>query len=178
MFKYLSLVALTLLYGGCSYKTSEFIEDLFAENRVVKAEGQYKGKIKADAHTPILSSKSNEIKNVKNKRIHSYRGKIAAVHFDRDFNLYVYTFIDHVTRKPITFYYDKNIHHNKYKGDYRVVISGNYLVKYDQLDPIVKFKEVSDTEQSTTTQKDTTIKYKKRKRSSIKVPEEEKINPL
>jgi hypothetical protein len=165
----------TLLLSGCSYKTSEFFEDLFAENRVVKAEGQYKGSVNADAHAPIIGKK--EKKSYKqDKRVYSYRGKIAAVHFDKDFNLYVYTFIDHITHKPITFFYDKNIKHNRYKGDYRVRVSGNYLIAYEQLDAPKKSKIAK--EKDSTKRSSTIKKYKRRKRSSIKVPVEEKINPL
>ena len=167
------LVVLALLFGGCSYKTSELFEDLFAENKVVKAEGQYKHTISKDTRTPILTTPKNK-PAAKNKP-NVFRGKIASVHFDRDFNLYMYTFIDHLTRKPITFYYDKNIQQKKYSGDYRIVVNGNYLISYRQVN-----ESGAKKSQSSKPKKPYIIrtKYKKRKRSSIKVPIEEKINPL
>ncbi len=175
-FLYLSGVTTALLISGCSYKTSEFFEDLIAENKVVKAEGQYKRGIGKDARAPILADKKSTPENIADRRVHTYRGKIAAVHFDKDFNLYTYTFIDHVTHAPITFYYDKNIQRKSYKGDYRIKVSGNYLIKYEALDREIAFKERPETEEKPATVKRKT--YKRRKRSSIKVPEEEKISPL
>ena len=175
-FRYLCIACLPLLWSGCSYKTNEFFEDLIADNKVVKAEGQYKGSVNKDARAPIIPDKKAALKNIPDSRIHTYRGKIAAVHFDRDFNLYTYTFIDQLTHEPITFYYDKNIQKKAYKGDYRIKVSGNYLIKYEELDSKIEFKE-----ENTTHQKRSPIKvktYKKRKRSSIKVPEVEKISPL
>jgi len=109
-----------MLLGGCSYKAGSFFEDLFAENSVVKAEGQYKGSVAADAHAPIIQTRSQKAYAAIQKKARTYRGKIAAVHFDRDFNLYAYTFIDNLTHAPVTFYYDKNIQSNRYGGDYRV----------------------------------------------------------
>ncbi len=175
-FRYLSLSIACILYSGCSYKTSEFFEDLIADNKVVKAEGQYKGSVGKDTHVPILPTKTTQRKNIADKRIHNYRGKIAAVHFDRDFNLYTYTFIDQLTHEPITFYYDKNIQKKTYHGDYRIKVSGNYLVRYEELDSKIEFKEEHAAPQQRTPVKAKT--YKRRKRSSIKVPEVEKINPL
>ena len=171
---FLPLLA-TMLLSGCSYKTSEFFEDLFAQNRVIKAEGQFKGKVGSDAHAPIIGKQKKTV-NKQDKRVQSYRGKIAAVHFDKDFNLYVYTFIDHITHKPITFFYDKNIHHNRYKGDYRIRVSGNYLIAYEQLETAVGKKSTQVTPAGK--ERIPVKKYKRRKRSSIKIPVEEKINPL
>ncbi len=173
---YLPLLLAATLSGGCSYKTGEFFEDLFAENRVVKADGQYKGTVGADAHAPIVGKKTEQKKRY-DKRVKSYRGKIAAVHFDKDFNLYVYTFIDHVTHEPVTFFYDKNIHHDRYRGDYRIRVSGNYLIAYEQLQATRKTGK--HTEETAPHEHPKPLrKYKRRKRSSIKVPVEEKINPL
>ncbi len=175
-FRYLSLGLAGILLGGCSYKTSEFFEDLIADNKVVKAEGQYKGSVDKDARAPILPDKKSQRKNIADRRMHSYRGKIAAVRFDRDFNLYTYTFIDNITHEPITFYYDKNIQQSAYKGDYRIKVSGNYLIKYEMPDKSIKFKEAAEVQQRRTPIR--VKSYKRRKRSSIKVPEEEKISPL
>ena len=171
--KYISLL-LILLFSGCSYKTSELFEDLFAENKIIKAEGQYKHTISKDPRTPILSEQTKN-KQVTDNKPNSFRGKIASVHFDRDFNLYMYTFIDNLTHKPIIFYYDKNIQQKKYSGDYRIVVNGNYLISYKQV-----HEQSTQKSQSSTAKKPYIIrtKYKKRRRSSIKVPIEEKINPL
>jgi len=171
--KYL-FVALALFFSGCSYKTTELFEDLFAENKVIKAEGQYKNSVPADARTPILSESTKNRHIVINNRPSSFRGKIASVHFDRDFNLYLYTFIDNLTHKPVIFYYDKNIQRKNYQGDYRIVVNGNYLISYREV-------STSRTAKKESTEKKSYIirtKYKKRRRSSIKVPIEEKINPL
>jgi len=172
--KYISVV-LILLFSGCSYKTSELFEDLFAENKVIKAEGQYKHTISKDPRTPILSEPTKSKQITTANKPNSFRGKIASVHFDRDFNLYMYTFIDNLTHKPIIFYYDKNIQQKKYSGDYRIVVNGNYLISYRQI-----HGQSTQKSQSSKTKKHYIIrtKYKKRKRSSIKVPIEEKISPL
>ena len=175
-----TLVLILFVLTGCSYKTTEFFEDLIADNTVIKSDGRYQNSVEKDARTPILTTKkSEESCLVTDEKIQKYRGKIARVHFDKDFNLYVYTFIDHITHKPIIFYYDKNIHHNQYKGDYRVEISGNYLIKYRQINKVVTKNSYTEKEESKniTTYK-VQKKYKKRKRSSIKVPVEEKISPL
>ena len=179
--KYILAVAV-LFFSGCSNKATTLFEDLFAENKVIKAEGQFKGTVGKDPRTPILSTKSSakttqHYSNQENKP-NSFRGKIASVHFDRDFNLYLYTFIDNLTHKPVIFYYDKNIQRKHYSGDYRIVVNGNYLISY---------REIKTTDQKGNSATDTSdtkkhyiirTKYKKRKRSSIKVPIEEKINPL
>jgi len=180
LFNYLSLAVAAALLGGCSYKSGEFFEDLFAENRVVKSEGQFTGSIPADAKAPIVTDQKKKTQNQIDKTLHVYRGKIATVHFDKDFNLYVYTLIDHITHEPVTFYYDKNIQKNLYSGEYRVKISGNYLIGYEAVEKsITPEKKPSSAKKQTTPQSSTPHKrYKKRKRSSIKVPEEEKITPL
>ncbi len=172
--KYISIL-LILLFGGCSYKTSELFEDIFAENKVIKAEGQYKHTISKDPRTPILSEPTKSKKLVTDNKPNSFRGKIASVHFDRDFNLYMYTFIDNLTHQPIIFYYDKNIQQKKYSGDYRIVVNGNYLISYKQVNG-----QSTQKSQNSTAKKTYIIrtKYKKRRRSSIKVPIEEKIDPL
>ena len=168
-----------MLLGGCSYKAGSFFEDLFAENSVVKAEGQYKGSVAADAHAPIIQTRSQKAYAAIQKKARTYRGKIAAVHFDRDFNLYAYTFIDNLTHAPVTFYYDKNIQSNRYGGDYRVTISGNYLIRYEQIQPTSsRHSGKSATQKPRAVEHKTVKKYKRRKRSSIKVPVEEKISPL
>ncbi len=172
--KYISLL-LILLFGGCSYKTSELFEDLFAENKVIKAEGQYKHTISKDPRTPILSEPTQNKKIIINNKPNTFRGKIASVHFDRDFNLYMYTFIDNLTHKPIIFYYDKNIQQKKYSGDYRIVVNGNYLINYKQVNEYTTRKNQNTAVKRPYIKR---TKYKKRRRSSIKVPVEEKINPL
>lgn len=180
LFNYLSLAVIATLLGGCSYKAGEFFEDLFAENRVVKSEGQFTGSIPADVKAPILTDQKKKTQNQIDKRLHLYRGKIATVHFDKDFNLYVYTLIDQVTHEPVTFYYDKNIQKNHYTGEYRVKISGNYLIGYETVEKSVTIEKKPTAAKTETTQPTLSPhkRYKKRKRSSIKVPEEEKITPL
>jgi len=180
--KYLLVLSSALLLSGCSSKTSNFFEDVFADTKVIKAEGQFKGTVGKDPRTPIITTKDTQTStSVKHtNKVQSYRGKIAAVHFDRDFNLYVYTFIDHVTHEPVVFYYNKNIQRKSYTGDYRIYVKGNYLVKY------IELKGKNDTPNNTTNKSSETktqtyktrTTYKRRKRSPIKVPVEEKINPL
>ncbi len=169
-----------LFISGCSYRTSEFFEDIFAENKVIKAEGQFQKSVGKDPKQPILYTKpDNASAHTFSDKPKSYRGKIASVHFDRDFNLYLYTFIDHITHKPVIFYYDKNIQQKSYKGDYRIVVKGNYLITYKQLASKATESD-SHIQANSTEQKPYKIRktYKRRKRSSIKVPIEEKINPL
>lgn len=62
LFNYLSLAVIATLLGGCSYKAGEFFEDLFAENRVVKSEGQFTGSIPADVKAPILTDQKKKRK--------------------------------------------------------------------------------------------------------------------
>ncbi len=172
------LIVFVLILSGCSYKTSELFEDLFADNHVIKAEGQYKRTVERDPSTPIFTTKEKTKKALNDNKPVSYRGKIASVHFDRDFNLYVYTFIDHITKKPVIFYYDKNIQQKKYNGDYRIVVNGNYLITYKQINDNRSYQQSTTADLENTKPVPVKRRYKKRKRSSIKVPIEEKINPL
>ena len=184
--RYLLFITMLYFFSGCSTKTSEYIEDIFAENKVIKAEGQFKSTVGKDPRAPILTTGSDKNGAGQSStrdlnKVHSYRGKIVSVRLDRDFNLYMYTFIDHVTHKPVVFYYNKNIQRKTYNGDYRIYVKGNYLIKYIELkENKSQSKQYSKESAKSKSGYRTPShrKYKKRKRSSIKIPDEEKINTL
>jgi len=178
--KYILVLSSALLFSGCSSKTSNFFEDVFADTKVIKAEGQFKGTVGKDPRTPILTTDETKSSKKNINKVQSYRGKIASVHFDRDFNLYVYTFIDHVTHEPVIFYYNKNIQRKSYNGDYRIYVKGNYLVKYIELKAKNSDPQTNTTNKTQSAEKEYIIRktYKRRKRSPIKIPVEEKISPL
>ncbi len=179
--RYLLFMALLSFFSGCSTKTSEYIEDIFAENKVIKAEGQFKSTVGKDPKAPILVTGSSQSASHDLNKVQSYRGKIVSVRLDRDFNLYMYTFIDHVTHKPVIFYYNKNIQKKAYNGDYRIYVKGNYLIKYVELKENrlqSKYSEKKSTKNKDGYRAPSHRRYKKRKRSSIKIPDEEKINTL
>ncbi len=168
-------IFILIFLQACSYRSSEFFEDIIAENKVIKADGRYKGKVKRDANAPIIEDKERLKEEELLKPIFS-RGKIVSVNFDKDYNLYVYTFIDDITKKPITFYYDKNIPYGKNRS-FKIEVRGNYLYKITTINENSGSKS-TDTFSTSPNDKNYRIKHRKRRRSFIRTPIEEKINTL
>ncbi len=160
---------------ACSYRSSEFFEDIIADNETIKADGQFKKAVEKSFDTPILNNEKSIEEDELLKPIIS-RGKIASVNFDKDYNLYVYTFIDEVTNKPITFYYDKNIQYSKNKS-FKIEVKGNYLHKITTIHENNSSKN-SDALSSQPQKSSYKTKPRKRRRSFIRTPIEEKINTL
>ncbi len=176
----ITLMAITFyLLTGCSYRSSNFFENIIADNETIKADGRYSGSVGATPKAPIVKTinKSKTIDNIKDipssKRIIS-KGKFVQSNFDKDYNLYVYTFVDELSHKPITFFYDKSIHYDKMTR-YEIIVDGNYLYKIVKVNSKSQLKSSKPIIESP---KRRPRKYKKRRRSFLKAPIEEKINTL
>ena len=179
-FKTIFFIIILLYNTGCSYRSSNFFEDIIADNETVKADGRYSGSVPADKKAPILKTriKTKEIdskKNIPSSNSIISQGKIVQSNFDKDYNLYVYTFLDEVTNQPVTFFYDKSIHYSK-STRYKIVVNGNYLYKIEKVNGNSRIK--SSLTPKTQTSKRKPRRFKKRRRSFIKAPIEEKINTL
>ncbi len=175
LLKFLFFLFILIFFQACSYRSADFFEDIIADNTVIKADGRLKKGVGADKNAPILKDKKYAKEDRLLKPIIS-RGKIVSVNFDKDYNLYVYTFIDEITKKPLTFYYDKNIPYTKNRS-FKIEVRGNYLYK------ITTLHESSDKKDSeafslSPEEKNRTLRHKKRRRSFIKAPIEERINTL
>ncbi len=179
LFKTTFIFITLYLFTGCSYRSSNFFENIIADNETIKADGRYSGSLGPNKTAPIVKTvdKSKNIDNVKDipasKRIIS-KGKFVQSNFDRDYNLYVYTFLDEMTHEPITFFYDKSIHYDKFTR-YEIIVDGNYLYKISKVNSKSKIRTSKQKIESTTRRP---RKYKRRRRSYIKAPIEEKINTL
>ncbi len=165
---------------GCSYRNSNFFENILADNETIKADGRYSGSVAADKKAPIIKTivdtkKIDSKENIPSSNTIISRGKIVQSNFDKDYNLYVYTFLDEVTHQPVTFFYDKSIHYSKFTR-YKIVVNGNYLYKIEKINTKSHIK--SSSSRSIQTSKRRPRRFKKRRRSYIKAPIEEKINTL
>jgi len=162
-----------VLISGCSSKSKGFFEDLYSKTEVVSASKQNYASIKSVSNEPIVKEEIEE-ENIKQNRsyssevskIYTATGKIIDADYDKDVNLYIYAFLKSGTAVPISFYYDKDL---RPIGDVvTVTIKDNFLTEISKGEK--KIKKTIKTKKVRS--------WKKRKKSNIQTPYEEKINTL
>jgi len=167
-----ALLAVVLI-SGCSSKSKGFFEDLYSKTEVVSASKQNYASIKSASNVPIVNEETEEETKKQNRnyssetsKIYTATGKIIDADYDKDVNLYIYAFLKSGTAVPISFYYDQDL---RPIGDIvTVTIKDNFLTEIS--------KGTKKVKKATRVKKRRS--WKKRKKSNIQTPYEEKINTL
>jgi hypothetical protein len=157
------------IFLGCTPKSAlESIDNIWTDEVVIDAKKFKQKSIPQNPTAPIMSEKEKKRKTkeeIASTQI-SKKGRIVRVSYDPDVKLYIYTFASNGDEEYISFFYDKKLPYSQ-NDIINVRIKDNFLIDSSPID---------ESTSVTPSQKIKRIISKKRKKSNISEPIEEKIN--